>query len=99
MTTRPQSDQAIGGTLTIPDGYAVIGVDLDADFPFCTIIKESDDQDEHKLEIPKSLAYYLTTHHNGSFKFRDRIRTDAQNQLRSKIRQLLQHSDTAPDFE
>ena len=85
---RDKDDQCKGGTLEIPDGYAVYNVDLDADEPFCIIIPENSGE-EIKLPFPKSLAYYLTTHHNGSFKFREAIRKDAQNDLRGKFRDLM----------
>lgn len=84
--------ESMGGTLIIPDGYIVYNVDLDVEPPTCTIVKE-DLTDEHKIEVPRALAYYLTTHHNGSVKFQEAIRVDAQNELRSAFRELLKHSD------
>jgi hypothetical protein len=90
-----QSPQPTGGTLTIPDGYAVLRVDLDADIPIIVINKGPyfKDKDQKILEVPRSLAYYLTTHHNGSLKFREQIRTDAQNHLRSMLKDLLEKKD------
>lgn len=86
--------QHTGGTLTIPDGYAVLHVDLDAEIPICKIIKFGNKENDYKddeqiLEIPRALAYYLTTHHNGSNKFRSLLRLDAQRDLRNKIKDLL----------
>jgi hypothetical protein len=81
-------------TLTIPDGYAVLRVDLDADIPIIEINKDPfKDKDKKILEVPRALAYYLTTHHNGSKKFREQIRTDAQNHLRSMLKDLLEKKD------
>ncbi|MBE3085605.1 MAG: hypothetical protein IMZ64_05235 [Bacteroidetes bacterium] len=89
-----QSPQSTGGTLTIPDGYAVFRVDLDADIPIIEINKGSlKDEDKKILEVPRALAYYLTTHHNGSRKFREQIRTDAQNHLRLMFEDLLERKD------
>jgi hypothetical protein len=90
-----RSPQSTGGTLTIPDGYAVLKVDLDADIPVIEINKGPyfKEKDKKILEVPRALAYYLTTHHNGSNKFREQIRMDAQNQLRSMLRDLLEKKD------
>jgi len=97
---RPLSDQNIGGTLTIPEGYCVENVDLDSDVPTCTISKYDTENGTTTqiLEIPRALAYYLTTHHNGSIKFRDSLRSDAQNTLRSKIKNLLEYSEKNIEF-
>ena len=48
-------------------------MNLDADEPYC-IIKNS--SKEIKLSIPKSLAYYLTTHHHGTMRFKELIRKE-----------------------
>jgi len=91
---RPISDEDIGGTLNIPDGYFVYNVDLDSAIPTCTIYKKDlGSKNPQVLEIPRALAYYLTTHHNGSNKFRDLLRRDAQNTLRTKLKSLLDYSD------
>jgi hypothetical protein len=86
---RDIKDQHVGGNLLIPSGYAVIGVDFDADEPFCTIIREDLAGEEIKLLIPKSLAYYLTTHDIGSRSFREQIEESAKNELRYEFRKLL----------
>jgi hypothetical protein len=87
---RDVSDQSIGGELTIPDGWYVTEVDLDALVPTCIICKDGGDFDNRKrLEIPLSLAYYLSTHYNGSARFRKAIETNARNDLRTKLRALL----------
>jgi translation elongation factor EF-Ts len=90
-----RSPQLTGGTITIPEGYVVLRVDLDADVPIIEINKEGSFKDKNKkiLEVPRALAYYLTTHHNGSNKVREQLRTDAQNQLRSMLRDLLEKKD------
>lgn len=91
---RERSDQTKGGTLTIPDGYFVNNVDLDAEVPTCTVVYEgNDDKPDIILEIPRSLAYYLTTHHNGSIKFRDRLQRSARNALKREIKELLEDEE------
>lgn len=88
---RSFEDQLVGGVLTIPDGYFVSHVDLDAEIPFCTIIKDNCfPEDKKDVAIPKSLAYYLSTHHNGSDKFRKQLRRDAKNELRGQLKDLLE---------
>lgn len=90
---RDQADQCKGGTLTIPDGYVIISIDADADIPTCLICRDHTLEDEHMIEIPRALAYYLNVHHNGSLRLRECIELSAQNTLRSKIRGMLEFSD------
>ena len=90
--SRPKEDQHTGGTLTIPEGWVVYNVDLDAEEPYCHILDEKGNN-ETKLSIPKSLAYYLTTHHNGSYKFRELLFKMAKNELRSELKSLLEYKE------
>lgn len=88
-----KKDQATGGTLTIPDGWFVSKVDLDAEEPYCLILPKdfsAPSEEEKKILIPKSLAYFLSKHDNGSDKFRKIIRTNVKNELRSKLKELLE---------
>jgi hypothetical protein len=93
---KPKTADSMGGTLSIPDGYFVCNVDLDAEIPFC-VICDTKTLNERMLKIPKSLAYYLTTHHNGSTVFRKELMRDAQNILRNKLRNLLENSNESID--
>jgi hypothetical protein len=93
---RPVEHQTKGGTLIIPDGFFVRHVDLDIDPPICIIQNDEYPATEKTLEIPRSLAYFLSVHHNGSEEFREILRTDAQNELRNKINSLLTIQERAP---
>jgi len=93
---RPVEHQTKGGTLIIPDGFFVRHVDLDVEPPICIINDGGVPEIEHTIEIPRSLAYYLSVHHNGSMEFREQLRADAQNELRRKINSLLTFSEKAP---
>jgi hypothetical protein len=91
-----------GGSLTLPDNYAVIEVNLDAKEPYCVIEPtECDDNRSSRhlstvhIPIPKSLAYYLRTHDNGSKKFRHTVEVNARNALRDKIRGLLEQESSS----
>ena len=86
---RDSSDQIKGGELEIPNGYFVHKVDFDAKEPYCIIISDEDVNKQETVYIPKSLAYYLTTHHNGSEEFRELIREKAKNELRKGIKDIL----------
>ena len=86
----------IGGTFTIPDGWFVFKVDLDTEEPYCKILPEgffAPSEEEKKILIPKSLAYYLSTHDNGSNKFRNLLRVQAQNELRAEFEKLFKRDD------
>jgi len=91
-TESSEEDQYSGGFFLLPNGYYVNKVVLDADPPFCIVApKDTYTGDKDKtILIPKALAYYLTTHHNGSVKFRSRIIKDARNELRNQLRSLLE---------
>jgi hypothetical protein len=91
--TKPKTADITGGTLVIPDGYFICAVDLDDEVPFCIICDNETMEDERTLEIPKSLAHYLSTQHNGSNKLREHLILNAQNIIRDKLRELLGHSD------
>ena len=88
---RAREDQTKGGTLEIPEGYFVSSVNLDVEEPYCIIVKEDCQESERKISIPKALAYYLTTHHNGSQIFRGALLKQGRNSLRGKINDLLSY--------
>jgi len=81
--------QSIGGSLTIPDGYCVNMVDLDAEEPFAIIFSEKTFSDEQKIKIPKSLAYYLSTHFCGSRVMKESMEADTRRDLVNSIEDLL----------
>ena len=83
-------NQAIGGELAIPSGHCVVGCDLDAEEPYCEIVPEKNYTAKRKrLAIPKSLAYYLSTHFCGSERMRANIANQATEAAKSKIREAL----------
>jgi len=87
---RNQADSTVGGSLVMPEGHFVERVDLDAEEPYCTVVSTDNIAGEgKKILIPRSLAYYLSTHHNGSNEFRDLLRRDAKNELRAELQSLL----------
>ena len=88
--SRNRADSTVGGSLVMPEGHFVERVDLDAEEPYCMIVHKDDVVgEEAKILIPRSLAYYLSTHHNGSNEFRDLLRRDAKNELRAELQSLL----------
>ena len=86
---RSVEDQAVGGMMEIPDGYFVSAVDLDAEPPYCEIVLERDTEIKRKVNIPRSLAYYLVNHDMGSIKKRKIIEDKAKNEIRNKIKEAL----------
>ena len=87
---RSAEDQKVGGVLNIPDGYFVTTVDMDAREPYCKIVNnKSPEEDEKRISIPKSLAYYLTTHFCGSESMRKLIQMHALNECAQNIRKAL----------
>ena len=83
-----QGWQTIGGKLEIPDGWFVHYVNLDFGEPYANIINEKTNKEE-TINIPKSLAYYLSTHFCGSKKMRDVIAEAAKNEIRNTIKGVL----------
>ena len=77
-----------GGTFTIPDGYFVYSVDLDADQPKA-IICDDKYGEETEILIPKALAFYLTTHFCGSEKMQKTIEDAATKRIQDKFKSLL----------
>jgi len=88
-TAKTQEWQEQGGTLTIPDGYYVSHVDFDVETPFIEIELPYPGNDKKKLLVPKSLAYYLSTHFCGSNHFREIMLNDEKRKVQSKIREAL----------
>lgn len=92
MGIRSNKDQAVGGTMVIPDGYFVYEVNFDAEEPYC-ILHNMDlilDKEPIKVVIPKSLAYYVTTHFCGSESMEKALKNDAIHECKNKIKDALQ---------
>ena len=89
--TRKESEwQEKGGTFTIPDGWFVTIVDLDAAEPYCVITNNADlGSPEKRIFLPKSLAYYLGTHFCGSNVMRELIQEDTRQSIRNTIKDAL----------
>jgi hypothetical protein len=86
---RDLSDQLKGGTLEIPDNYFVSKADFDTDEPHICITSEEDMDNTIKILVPKSLAYYLSTHYCGSKKMHDLIEEHTKTNIRNTIKDAL----------
>jgi hypothetical protein len=78
-----------GGELIIPDGYFVHRIEADADEPYIQICSEDGYSDEKKIPLPKSLAYCLSTHDNGSMKMRENLMEQGRREVRGAIKQAI----------
>lgn len=80
--------QTIGGTLEIPDKWFVCECNFDVDEPYIEISNQECNKTK-KLLIPKALAYYLSTHHCGSWHMREVIRDGAKREIQNAIKRAL----------
>lgn len=80
--------QEVGGTLTIPDGWFVTGVNCDLPEPSIQITNGTGDEDK-KLPVPKALAYFLSVHHCGSMAMRENIEQAARRNVQNEIKRAL----------
>lgn len=78
-----------GGELKIPDGYFVHRIEADADDPYIEICSEDSYSDEQKIPLPKSLAYCLSNHDNGSMKMRENLIEQGRKEVRGAIKQAI----------
>jgi len=78
-----------GGELILPDNHFVYRIDADADEPSITICDAAESWIEKVIPLPKSLAYYLTTHHCGSMKMREAILEHGRDEIRNQIKSAL----------
>ena len=80
-----------GGILEIPEGWFVSGANFDTDEPTITIYNGAsfNSSEERKLPVPKSLAYYLSTHNCGSEEMRARIKDNGRRQVQEAIKEAL----------
>lgn len=83
--------QCKGGHLRIPDGWFVNMIDVDADKPYVQICPEQGPATgcERKLDIPPSLAYYMSTHFCGSRKMHGDTVDYGRRQVQRDIRAAL----------
>lgn len=79
----------IDENICIPAGWFVYSVCLDAEEPYCIICNSKDVNEEEKIKVPKSLAYYLSTHFCGSQKMHDKLIEDGKRLLRNQIKNIL----------
>jgi hypothetical protein len=87
---RDRQDATIGGILETPDGFWVCGADFDADEPYIKICDNlRTTSKETKILVPKSLAYYLSTHWCGSEKMHKEIVNRTTATVKSQIREAL----------
>lgn len=87
---RSTEDQEKGGSFEIPDGWFVCGADFDAEEPYVTIANGDLSGEERRVPVPKSMAYYLSTHSCGSQKIHDNLIEDGRREVRNKIKAILQ---------
>ncbi len=79
-----------GGVLDIPDRHFVYNVNFDADEPYITIVDAEDPHtEEKKMLVPKSLAYYLSTHACGSRKMMENFIEQGRHEVRVGFQRLL----------
>ncbi len=96
MEIRKHDWQKQGGFLQIPDGWFVDQADFDADKPYIHIQPDHDsdafeDYPAGKLlEVPKSLAYYLSVHFCGSRAMHDMLVNSGKTQIRNAIKEILE---------
>lgn len=83
-------NQLEGGIIDIPDGWFIDTVNFDDDEPYITIMDDHyQDNDPIKLLVPKSLAYYLSTHYCGSEKMRKIYINQGKEEIRNSIKRTL----------
>jgi hypothetical protein len=79
-------------TIDIPDSLQIYAMEADGDNPHITFIDE--DFSEIKIDMPKQLAYYLTTHFCGSTKMRRNLIDKGAGETRAAIREALGIKET-----
>lgn len=87
--------QKQGGSLTIPDNWFVDQADFDAEKPYIHIQPEPDSPDFEDypagklLDVPKSLAHYLSVHFCGSHIMREMMVLSGILEVRNQIKNAL----------
>lgn len=87
--------QKQGGSLTIPDNWLVDQADFDAEKPYIHIQPEpgSPDFEDYPagklLDVPKSLAYYLSVHFCGSHTMKEVMVMSGILEVRNQIKNAL----------
>jgi len=91
-TAKTEKWQSVGGIMDIPDGWFVTEVNLDVEEPYAIITadyKISNNIQESRMLIPKSLAYYLSTHFCGSNVMRQMIQENTKHSIGQSIKEIL----------
>lgn len=86
---RDTKDSDKGGTLEIPDGWFLTYADFDAEVPTITIGSNEVGLEDRVLEIPLSMAYYLSTQFCGSQRMRELLTEAGRRQVRNNIKTAL----------
>ncbi len=75
--------------MKIKKGWGCISpVDFDCEEPYITV-GNNDCTESEKILIPKTVAYYLSTHFCGSMKMHKGLKDDAKRALQNKFIELL----------
>lgn len=88
--------QKQGGSLEIPDGWFVDEANFDISEPYIHIQPEHDHPDFENypagkvIDVPKSLAYYLSIHFGGSRAMHDMLVNSGKTQIRNAIKEILE---------
>ena len=84
-----KSNDVIGGEMIIPDDWYVTSADFDNEYPFIEITYYDDIDNSIEISVPKSLAYYLSTHFCGSEKMRNLYIEQGRRAVRKSIKEVL----------
>ena len=87
-TAKTPEWQEKGGELYLPDGWFITEVNLDAKEPYAIMANFHSNTTRTKY-IPKSLAYFLSTHFCGSKMMRNVIREDMRREIKNTIKEAM----------
>jgi len=75
-------------SMTIKEGWFCYGANFDCEKPYITVA-HNDTNEEEKILIPETVAYYLRTHYCGSETMRNMIREHAILDMQHKLKEIL----------
>lgn len=78
-----------GGDISIPDGCFISHAEFDCEDPYIILSDIEVHGSDRKCLVPKSLAYYLSTHSCGSKRMREIYIDMGKNQVRKEIKNSL----------
>jgi hypothetical protein len=82
--------QQQGGIIEIPDGWFVTSANFDVEEPYIVISSGQMSSDEERtIKVPKSLAYYLSSHHCGSNYMHEIIEENTRHEIKNAIKEAL----------